>query len=98
MQTPVIDVQFQNPNEASYYTAGKIGEPGFCDWILIGAQFDRSVNLGVRDPAFARQLESAARQCAEAMEAREKIDEAIEAQGKLTDHESATGNEHEAAE
>jgi len=91
----IVGIHVNFAQTVSYYTAGEVGTAGFSDWIGVRGSDGQSVAIAVDSVDLARSLESAARQCAEAIEAREKIDEAIEAQGKPTDHESATGNDEE---
>jgi len=90
-----LDSQLHRPTRTNYHSAGNPGEEGFADWIEVFDEAWNRIALCVHSSTFARQLESAARRCAEAMEARTAIDESLAAQSTLTDHESATGNDEE---
>ncbi len=57
---------------ARYHLCGPVGSIGWADWIKVEADDGAIVfDFDVQNAAFARALESAARQCAEAIEARE---------------------------
>ncbi len=92
-----LDSQLHRPTKANYHSAGNPGEEGFAHWIEIFDAAWNRIALCVDSSAVARKIESAARQCAEAMEAQAELDKALAAQGTTRDHESATGNEERGA-
>lgn len=67
-----IHVQVFNPDVSRHKIAGEPGKAGYAHWVEIG-NFAQLVEFDVPNADFARKLESAARSCAEAMEAEEAV-------------------------